>query len=152
MGILVKPTPNDGLSGWRGRERGALDTGECVPVDGVVISAGSRSNVEVARQAGLWFKPGYRWDDGMPLLIPVFLPRDIAEHGGLFMALAAVTGAGNVLASTWLASMPLASTRRRRGIGISCRAAFQQPESARDRTCSASGRSRRMRLPTASLR
>jgi nitrite reductase (NADH) large subunit len=61
-----------------------LDNGERIPADWVVISAGIRSNIEIARQAGLVVNLGIVVDDSMQTSHPdVWAAGDVAEHKGL---------------------------------------------------------------------
>ncbi len=61
-----------------------LENRERIPADWVVISAGIRSNIEIARQAGLAVNQGIVVDDGMQTSHPdVWAAGDVAEHKGL---------------------------------------------------------------------
>jgi nitrite reductase (NADH) large subunit len=85
MGIQVKTRAKTAaLEGCAAVSGVLLDTGECIPVEGVVISAGIRSNIEIPRQAGLAVNQGILVDDGMRSSHPdVFAAGDVAEHGGM---------------------------------------------------------------------
>jgi nitrite reductase (NADH) large subunit len=61
-----------------------LQDGTMIPTDFVVISAGVRPNLDLARQAGLEIKSGILVDDQMRTSQPdVFAAGDIAEHRGI---------------------------------------------------------------------
>ena len=60
-----------------------LEDGATIPADLVVISAGIRSNVDLARAAGLAVNQGVMVDDNMQTSHPdVFAAGDVAEHNG----------------------------------------------------------------------
>jgi len=61
-----------------------LEDGAMLPADLVVISAGIRSNVELARAAGLKINQGIIVDNNMQTSHPdVFAAGDVAEHNGI---------------------------------------------------------------------
>lgn len=60
-----------------------LEGGECLPAGLVVISAGVRSNLALAQQAGLGVRQGIQVDDALRTSHPeIFAAGDAAEHGG----------------------------------------------------------------------
>jgi nitrite reductase (NADH) large subunit len=65
-----------------------LDDGTTIPADLVIISAGIRSNVELARQAGLEVKQGIIVDSRMRTSnTDVFAAGDVAEYKGILYGL-----------------------------------------------------------------
>ena len=65
-----------------------LEDGTSVPADVVVISAGVRSNIDLARQAGLEVKQGILVDSQMKTSRPdVFAAGDVAEYRGMLYGL-----------------------------------------------------------------
>ena len=65
-----------------------LEDGRTLPADVVVISAGVRSNIDLARQAGLEVKQGILVDSQMKTSHPdVFAAGDVAEHRGMLYGL-----------------------------------------------------------------
>ena len=65
-----------------------LEDGRTLPANVVVISAGVRSNIELARQAGLEVKQGILVDNKMKTSHPdVFAAGDVAEHRGMLYGL-----------------------------------------------------------------
>ncbi len=61
-----------------------LEDGALIPADVVIISVGIRSQVELARQAGLDVKQGILVDDTLQTSHPdVFAAGDVAEHQGM---------------------------------------------------------------------
>jgi nitrite reductase (NADH) large subunit len=65
-----------------------LEDGTTVSADFVIISAGVRSNIDLARQAGLEVKQGIMVDNKMQTSRPdVFAPGDVAEHQGIVSGL-----------------------------------------------------------------
>lgn len=61
-----------------------LEDGACLPADLVVVSAGVRANLNLARQAGIQVNQGILVDDAMQTSQPdVFAAGDASEHKGV---------------------------------------------------------------------
>jgi NAD(P)H-nitrite reductase large subunit len=84
-----------------------LDDGTTLPADVVVISAGVRSNIDLARQAGLEVKQGILVDSTMKTSHPdVFAAGDAAEYRGLLYGLWVPSQLQGTVAGTNAAGQP----------------------------------------------
>jgi nitrite reductase (NADH) large subunit len=84
MGMrFLLPATTERIEGGRRAEAVVLAGGEALPADLVVVCAGIRPNVELARGAGLDVGRGIRVDDGMATSVPgVHAVGECVEHRG----------------------------------------------------------------------
>jgi nitrite reductase (NADH) large subunit len=90
LGVTVRPlAATREIVGAEGRATGvALESGEVLPADLVIVATGIRSNTHLARQAGLAVGQGVIVDDHLTASHPAVLAAgDAAEHRGVVYGL-----------------------------------------------------------------
>jgi nitrite reductase (NADH) large subunit len=104
----------------------ALEDGAVLPADLVVISAGVRSNLEAAREAGVVVNQGILVDDAMRTSHPdIFAAGDVAEHRGVLygtwapsQAQGSVAGANAAGQTLTFGGLPRSNTLKVLGIDL----------------------------------
>ena len=127
LGIQVRTAARTRqLVGDRGVRGVELESGECLSAGLVVISAGIRSNLGLAQQAGLGVRQGIQVDDALRTSHPeIFAAGDAAEHGGTVYgtwAPAQIQGAAAGLSAAGLSAafrpLPRSNTLKVLGIDL----------------------------------